>query len=83
MIQRESETKDGGRKRWRRQWERSEKHRRWHKAYEIQRGATTHRPKAPVWPEEEGSQESGGQSTDEGVWRKNCTESLKKMVAKR
>ena len=27
--------------------------------------ATTHRLKAPVWPEEEGSQEGGGQSTKE------------------
>ena len=37
---------------------------------------TTNRLKAPVWPEEEGSQEGGGQS-------KNCTDSLTKMVAKR
>ena len=28
-------------------------------------GGTTHRLKAPVWPEEEGSQDGGGQSTDE------------------
>ena len=34
--------------------------------YDIkQRGATTHQLKAPVWPEEEGSQEGGGQSTEE------------------
>ena len=31
----------------------------------IQRGATTHRLKAPVWPEEKVSQKGGGQSTDE------------------
>ena len=30
-----------------------------------QRGATTHQLKAPAWPEEEGSQEGGGQSTEE------------------
>ena len=30
-----------------------------------QRRATIHRLKAPVWPEEEGCQESGGQSTEE------------------
>ena len=30
-----------------------------------QRGATTHRLKAIVWPEEEGSQEGGGHSTEE------------------
>ena len=30
-----------------------------------QRGATTHQLKSPVWPEEEGSQEGGGQSTEE------------------
>ena len=30
-----------------------------------QRGATTHQRKAPVWPEEGGSQEGGGQSTEE------------------
>ena len=33
--------------------------------HERQRGAPTRRPKAPVWAEEEGSQESGGQSTEE------------------
>ena len=34
---------------------------------ERQRGATTHRLKTPVglWPEEEGSQEDGEQSTEE------------------
>ena len=30
-----------------------------------QRGATIHRFKAPLWPEEEGIQESGRQSTEE------------------
>ena len=30
-----------------------------------QRGATTHRRNAPVWLEDEGSQEGGGQSTEE------------------
>ena len=29
------------------------------------RGATTHRRTAPVWPEEEGSQEVCGQNTEE------------------
>ena len=29
-----------------------------------QRGATTHRLRTPVWPEEEGSRESSGQSTE-------------------
>ncbi len=48
-----------------------------------QRGATIHRLKAPVWPEEEGSQESGGQSTEEYGGRTVGTESLTKMVAKR
>ena len=33
--------------------------------HEGQRGATAHRLKACVRPEEEGSQESGGQSTEE------------------
>ena len=28
-------------------------------------GATTHRLREPVWPEEEGSQDGGGQSTEE------------------
>ena len=42
----------------------------------------THRLNAPVWPEEEGSQEGGGQSTEE-IWRKNYIESLTTMVAKR
>ena len=28
------------------------------------RGATTHRLRTPVWPEEEGSQDSSGQSTE-------------------
>ena len=38
----------------------------------MTRGATTHRLKAPVWPEEEGSHESGGQSRGEygGSYRK-------------
>ena len=48
-----------------------------------QRGATTHQLKASLWPEEQGSQEGGGQSTEEYQWRKNCTESLKQMVEKR
>ena len=30
-----------------------------------QRGAITHQLKAPVWPEEEGSQESGGETAEE------------------
>ena len=30
-----------------------------------QTGATTHRLKAPVWPDEVGSQEGGGQNTEE------------------
>ena len=30
-----------------------------------QRGVTAYRLKAPVWPEDEGSQESGGQGTEE------------------
>ena len=46
-----------------------------------QRGATSHQRRAPVWSEEEDSQESGGQHG--GVWRKNCTESLTNMVSKR
>ena len=33
--------------------------------HERQREATAHRLKAHVWPEEEGSQEGGGQSTEE------------------
>ena len=33
--------------------------------HERQRRATANRPKAPVWPEEEGSQEGGRQSTNE------------------
>ena len=33
------------------------------------RGATTHRLNAPVWPEEENSQEGGGQSTEENGGR--------------
>ena len=35
-----------------------------------QRGATIHRLKVPVWLEEEGSREGGGQSTDEYGGRK-------------
>ena len=30
-----------------------------------QRGPTNHQLKSPVWPEEEGSQEGGGHSTEE------------------
>ena len=33
--------------------------------HERPRRATTQQLKAPVWPEEEGSQEGGGQSTEE------------------
>ena len=51
--------------------------------HQRQIGTTTHQLNAPVWPEEQGSQEGGGHSTDRGVWRKACTESLTKMVAKR
>ena len=41
-----------------------EKREAW-KMVECGMGATTHRLKAPVWSEEEGSQESGGQRTEQ------------------
>ena len=54
-VRREEETKDGGRKRWRR-------HGREAGSMEDDR---MHPLKAPVWPEEDGSQEGGGQRTKE------------------
>ena len=64
-VHREAEPcKDGGRKRWRRHWGEAGSVdadiRHW-----KQRGATTHRFKASARPEEEGSQEGGGQGTEE------------------
>ena len=66
-ILREAETKDVGWKMWRRQWGGGGKREAWNMIASFRdRGvATTHRLKAPVWPEEEGSQEGGGQSTKE------------------
>ena len=63
-VHREAETKDGGRKRWRRPWGEAEA---WKMIEGIRDkgGATTHWLKAPVWLEEKGSQEGGGQSMEE------------------
>ena len=64
-VLREAETKDGGRNRWRRQWAGEAGSMEDDRMHERPRRATTQQLKAPAWPEEEGSQEGGGQSTEE------------------
>ena len=63
-VHREAETKDGGRKRSGGEAGSMEDDRRHYRPM----GATTHRLKEK-WPEEEGSQEGGVQSTEEHVGR--------------
>ena len=48
--------------------------------YYRQRRATTHMLKAPVCPEDEGSQENGGQSTEEELYRNIDEDGGKKMI---